>query len=66
MNEKLLPGANIHKYQMVQFEGFRCQAYLDKLGKWRSANDDLELSGFRFLFVLPPAIAAMPAQRLQA
>jgi hypothetical protein len=61
MDEKSFPAPNAHKYQMVQFEGFRCLAYLDKLSKWRSATDDRELSGFRFLFVLPPAIAARPA-----
>ena len=53
MNEKLLPTTVAQKSQLVQFEGFRCLAYLDKYGKWRSAIDDRELSGFRFLFVVP-------------
>jgi len=65
MAEKYLPGVNAQKHQLVQFEGFRCMAYLDKLGKWRCATDETELNGFRFLFVLPPAIAARPAWQPQ-
>jgi hypothetical protein len=32
--------------QIVQFEGFRCMAYLDDSGKWRASFGGQELKGF--------------------
>jgi hypothetical protein len=32
--------------QLVQFEGFRCMAYLDESGKWRALYGGKELTGF--------------------
>ena len=37
--------------RIVQCEGFRCMAYLDDSGKWRSFFGDKELTGF--VSVLP-------------
>jgi hypothetical protein len=34
------------KEQIVQFEGFRCMAYLDEAGKWRAFFGGRELTGF--------------------
>jgi len=33
-------------HQLVQFEGFRCMAYLDAFGKWRAFFGGKELTGF--------------------
>jgi hypothetical protein len=32
--------------QLVQFEGFRCMAYLDESGKWKALYGGRELTGF--------------------
>lgn len=37
---------------MAQFEGFRCLAYLDKQGTWRSSIDGGTLNGFRFVRIV--------------
>jgi hypothetical protein len=34
------------KGQLVQFEGFRCMAYVDEFGKWRASFSGKELTGF--------------------
>jgi hypothetical protein len=40
------------KEQIVQFEGFRCMAYLDESGKWRASFGGQELTGF---ISIPPS-----------
>lgn len=49
MEEKLNQASGAAKNQLVQFVGFRCMAFLDESGKWRSAYDGRELPGFLFI-----------------
>jgi len=37
---------NDHRNKLVEFEAFRCMAYLDAAGKWRCSYANQELTGF--------------------
>jgi hypothetical protein len=46
MDEEVVPVEPPRKELIVQFEGFRCMAYLDEAGKWRAFFGGKELTGF--------------------